>query len=163
MVESGKGGRIVLISSTLGLLGMVGYSQYSPTKFALRGLAESLRQELKPYNISVHIYYVATIDSPGNKIENETKPMITKLIEEGDLSNHSPTSRAKTLITGIEKDQFSISSDFITDLFRCSSIGTSPGNNYVLDGCLASLGYIGLPVWRYYADSLVCKYHGKEK
>lgn len=30
-------GKIVLVSSTLGLIGLVGYSQYAPMKHAIRG------------------------------------------------------------------------------------------------------------------------------
>lgn len=95
-----KNGRIVMISSTLGLMGMIGYSQYSPTKFALRGLAECLRQELIPYGIKTSIYFVSTIKSPGYEKENLTKPVITKMIEDGDISDPSPESRAKTLLHG---------------------------------------------------------------
>jgi 3-dehydrosphinganine reductase len=36
-------GRVVLISSGAGLIGVAGYGAYSPAKFALRGLAEVLR------------------------------------------------------------------------------------------------------------------------
>ena len=89
-----------MVSSTLGLMGMIGYSQYSPTKFALRGLAECLRQELIPYGIKTSIYFVSTIKSPGYEKENLTKPAITKIIEDGDASDPSPVARAKTLIQG---------------------------------------------------------------
>ncbi|MEE6465226.1 hypothetical protein FKM82_006495 [Ascaphus truei] len=39
-------GRIVFVSSQAGQLGLFGYTAYSPTKFALRGLAESLQMEV---------------------------------------------------------------------------------------------------------------------
>lgn len=162
MIASGRPGKVVLISSMLGLTGMVGYSQYSPTKFALRGLAECLRQELLPYDISVHIYYVATIDTPGNRAENETKPEITKILEKGDISDPSSASRARTLVSGIERGTFAIASDFFTDLFRASSKGAAPSNKYIVDIILGALGLVVLPIWRTYADRLVYK-HNKEK
>lgn len=103
MVRTGvKNGRVVMVSSTLGLMGMIGYSQYSPTKFALRGLAECLRQELLPYGIKTSIYFVSTIKSPGYEKENLTKPNITKMIEDGDPSDPSPIARANTLLKGIQ-------------------------------------------------------------
>lgn len=38
MARSGvKDGKIVLVSSLLGLMGLVGYSQYAPMKYAIRG------------------------------------------------------------------------------------------------------------------------------
>ena len=36
---------------------MCGYTAYAPSKFALRGFAEVLQMEVKPYNISVMISY----------------------------------------------------------------------------------------------------------
>lgn len=138
-----KKGKIVMISSTLGLMGMIGYSQYSPTKFALRGLAECLRQELMPYGIETSIYFVSTIKSPGYEKENLTKPEITKMLEDGDLSDPSPEARARTLLKGneikfikkienlgVENGQFFIASDIITDIFRVMSSGVSPWNNF---------------------------------
>ena len=41
-------GHIVITSSGLGFLGYMGYATYVPTKFALVGLAEVLRNELLP-------------------------------------------------------------------------------------------------------------------
>lgn len=40
-------GHIVLTSSLAGLLGIFGYTAYSASKFAVRGLAESLYMEVK--------------------------------------------------------------------------------------------------------------------
>jgi 3-dehydrosphinganine reductase len=43
----GRGeGRIVIVASQAALLGIYGYTAYSSTKFALRGLAESLYMEV---------------------------------------------------------------------------------------------------------------------
>ena len=58
-------GQIVLVSSGAGLVGLYGYTPYSPSKFALRGLAESMRQELKDQGIRVSIVYPPDTDTPG--------------------------------------------------------------------------------------------------
>ena len=42
-----KQGRVVFVSSMAGQLGLFGYTAYSPSKFALRGLAESLQMEVR--------------------------------------------------------------------------------------------------------------------
>ena len=154
-IKNGTKGKIVFISSTLGLMGMVGYSPYSPTKFAIRGLAESLRQELKPHGISIHVYYVGTIDTPGQKAENETKPLVTKLLEEGDISDSSPRVRAQTLIQGIEDDCFAISSDLLTDLIHASSFGSAPRGNIFVDWVKSTIANAGLPIWSWFADRTV--------
>lgn len=94
-----KEGKIVMVSSILGLFGLVGYSQYAPMKYAIRGLAESLRSELILYGISVHAYFPATILSPGLEEENKTKPKITLDIE-GTDEGLTPAQCAKGLLKG---------------------------------------------------------------
>uniref|UniRef100_A0A8C9EY70 3-dehydrosphinganine reductase n=1 Tax=Pavo cristatus TaxID=9049 RepID=A0A8C9EY70_PAVCR len=66
-------GRIVFVSSQAGQLGLFGYTAYSPTKFALRGLAEALQMEVKPYNIYVTVAYPPDTDTPGFAEESKTK------------------------------------------------------------------------------------------
>lgn len=39
-------GRIMFVASQAGQIGLFGYTAYSPSKFALRGLAESLQMEV---------------------------------------------------------------------------------------------------------------------
>ncbi|XP_059420100.1 3-ketodihydrosphingosine reductase [Carassius carassius] len=75
-------GRIMFVSSHAGLIGLFGYTAYSPSKFALRGLAEALQMEMKPYNIYVTVAYPPDTDTPGFAEENKTKPLETKLISE---------------------------------------------------------------------------------
>ncbi|KAG9479436.1 hypothetical protein GDO78_012880 [Eleutherodactylus coqui] len=75
-------GRIVFVSSQAGQLGLFGYTAYSPTKFALRGLAEALQMEVKPYNVYVTVAYPPDTDTPGFAEENKSKPLETKLISE---------------------------------------------------------------------------------
>lgn len=48
-----KGASVVMVSSALALHGVVGYSAYAPSKFAVRGLAEVLRPELLAQNVFV--------------------------------------------------------------------------------------------------------------
>jgi 3-dehydrosphinganine reductase len=42
-----------------------GYTAYGASKWALRGLAEALQMELKPYNIFVSVSYPPDTDTPG--------------------------------------------------------------------------------------------------
>ncbi len=157
MVSEHVQGRIIFVSSTLGLMGMIGYSQYAPTKYAIRGLAECLRQEFQLYDIKVHVYFVATIETPGYAEENKTKPEITKAIEGSDTSDKTPKSRAISLLDGIKKDQFMITSDWATDLFRANALGSSQCNFWPKDLFLLFLGWLIIPLWRMYSDYLVRK------
>lgn len=113
--------KVVMTGSVLSMMGFVGYSSYSPSKYAIRGssvppvspvlpaqhandvdssgLAESLRNELLLYSISVHLFLPATIFSPGFKREQELKPEITKRLEGPDEGVTCEVAAAK-LITG---------------------------------------------------------------
>ncbi|XP_066482289.1 3-ketodihydrosphingosine reductase [Tiliqua scincoides] len=75
-------GRIVFVSSQAGQVGLFGYSAYSATKFALRGLAEALQMEVKPYNIYITVAYPPDTDTPGFAEESKTKLLETQLISE---------------------------------------------------------------------------------
>uniref|UniRef100_A0ACB8FCE9 Uncharacterized protein n=1 Tax=Sphaerodactylus townsendi TaxID=933632 RepID=A0ACB8FCE9_9SAUR len=66
-------GRIVFVSSQAGQVGLFGFTAYSATKFALRGLAEALQMEVKPYNVYITVAYPPDTDTPGFAEENKTK------------------------------------------------------------------------------------------
>lgn len=68
---------MIYFSSAAACCGMVGYANYAPSKFALRGLCDSLLLEFKPYNIDVHLFLPSNIDTPGFVVENKTKPIET--------------------------------------------------------------------------------------
>ena len=79
-------GRVVFVSSQAGQVinlwchmilyyitsqqvALYGYSAYSSSKFALRGLAEALQMEVKPYNILVSVSFPPDTDTPQLKEE----------------------------------------------------------------------------------------------
>ena len=107
VMEKQKRGHLVLISSGAGLIGIYGYTPYSPTKFALRGLAESLRGELKQSGIKVSIVYPPDTDTPQLEAENKTKPRETKLIT-GSAQTWSAQNVAKEILQGMVKEKFAI-------------------------------------------------------
>jgi len=49
MVHQGVKGKVVFVSSTLGFVGFIGYTEYAPTKYALRGIID---------NIEIHMVIV---------------------------------------------------------------------------------------------------------
>lgn len=81
MKETG-GGRIVFVSSQAAQAALHGYSAYAASKWALRGLAEALQMEVKPYNIFVSVAYPPDTDTPGYEVEMQTKPELTRKISE---------------------------------------------------------------------------------
>lgn len=73
-------GRILFLSSQAGQIGLFGYTAYSASKFALRGLAESLQMEMTPYNVRVTVAFPPDTDTPGYQQELLGKPKETILI-----------------------------------------------------------------------------------
>jgi 3-dehydrosphinganine reductase len=106
-MEQRQQGAIVLISSGAGLIGVYGYTPYSPSKFALRGLAESLRGELKGAGIQVAIAYPPDTDTPQLVEENKTKPLETQKITAA-AEMWSAENVAIAIVKGIENKQFAI-------------------------------------------------------
>jgi 3-dehydrosphinganine reductase len=102
-----KKGHIVNCSSVVGFLGMMGYTSYAPTKFAICGLTESLRHELKPYGIRCSILYPPDTDTPGFARENQTKPVEVKIMSQGG-GFMTPEQVARKLMHGIARKKFYI-------------------------------------------------------
>jgi len=106
LVEAGKG-HVSFISSMMGYFGMIGYGAYAPSKFAVVGLAEALRHELKPYGIGISVLFPPDTDTPGMVNENKTKPAETAIMSES-VGLLSPDTVARTFVDGIAAGKFSI-------------------------------------------------------
>ncbi len=106
-MEQQRQGHIVLISSGAGLVGFYGNTPYSPSKFALRGLAESLRGELRPLGIGLSIAYPPDTDTPQLQAENRTKPLATQKIT-ATAKTWSAAAVADSILRGIQQESFVI-------------------------------------------------------
>ncbi|KAI0034443.1 oxidoreductase [Vararia minispora EC-137] len=157
MARARQPGKIVFVGSVLSYAGIIGYSTYCPGKHALRGLAETLRQELMLYGISVHMFFPASIRSPGFENETKTKPKITLKIEESDPIA-SPDECARGLWEGLQRGDFHITSTFNGEIFRTSTRGATPWNAFGRDLFYGLIGFIGLPLWRQDVDKMVRKH-----
>lgn len=114
MVERGRGS-IVAISSAAGLLGIYGYTAYSPAKFAVRGLAQALRDELRPHGVHVGCVFPPDVDTPQLAEENQWKPAETAAIG-GSIKPLTPERVARAVVRGIERRRFAIYPDRATAL-----------------------------------------------
>jgi 3-dehydrosphinganine reductase len=128
-------GQIVLISSGAALMGVFGYASYGPSKFAVRGLAESLRAELRADNIRVSVSYPPETETPMLEEEHRTMPPETKLIC-GLAKTWTADAVADRILRGIERGTFAITSGLTLKLMH-----RFPG--------------IAIPVVRWYSDRLV--------
>ncbi len=102
-----KKGHIANIASEGAFAGIIGYAAYTPTKYAVAGFTEVLRNELKPHGLSFSVLYPPDVNTPGFAIENQTKPAECTI-----LSAHTkllqPEQVAEVFIAGILKKKFYI-------------------------------------------------------
>jgi 3-dehydrosphinganine reductase len=117
-----RSGYIVNISSLAAVMGIFGYSAYGAAKFAVRGFSESLRAEMKPYQIGVSIAYPPDTDTPQLAYEIQFKPVETKALSAGS-GVMSPGAVAAAILKGVRRGQFAILPGFEGKLlYRLSSL-----------------------------------------
>lgn len=111
MIERNSGS-ICIVSSQVGLIALIGYSAYSPTKFALRSLADCLRYELSPYNISMSVAFPADTITPQLEFENKIKPAITRELVGSTTKTYSAEYVASAIARGIAAKKYIITPGF---------------------------------------------------
>lgn len=100
-------GRIVNIASVAGLMGVFGYTAYCSSKFALAGLSESLRYEMNPLGVKVHLVcpseFVSAMTLNLNDTRTPENKAHTLTIPEYDID-----TMVRDTIRGMEKNKFLI-------------------------------------------------------
>lgn len=107
MVQRGSG-LIVNISSLVGIQGLYGYSTYSPSKFAVVGLSDVLRYEMKPKGIQVAVVFPSDTITPQLAFEENLKPPVLKALSE---TNNKPVSAdvvARNILREVERGRYYI-------------------------------------------------------
>jgi 3-dehydrosphinganine reductase len=114
------GGRIVNISSLGGKIGTFGYAAYCSSKFAVVGLTDVLRAELKPLNIKFHLVCPGEFESPMvdelNTYRTEENRVVTQTVPVLPLD-----VVADEVVKGIQKDRYLIIPGLIARLLEMSS------------------------------------------
>ncbi|MFA5785629.1 MAG: SDR family oxidoreductase [Actinomycetota bacterium] len=93
-------GSIIAISSFAGILGVFGYTAYAPTKFAVRGLCDTLRSELRPHGIHVACVFPPDVDTPLLAAEEPMKPPETRALS-GTVKPLSPEAVADAMLRAV--------------------------------------------------------------
>lgn len=96
----GPGANILNVSSLAGALAVFGYAAYAPSKFALTGFSEVLRQELRPRGITVSVLLPPDTDTPQLAEENRDKPAETRALA-GTVPVLAPETVADAALAGL--------------------------------------------------------------
>ncbi|MBN1265365.1 MAG: SDR family oxidoreductase [Anaerolineales bacterium] len=106
MLSRGSG-YLVNISSAAGFAGLFGYSAYGSSKYAVSGLSDVLRAELKPEGITVSIVFPPDTDTPQLAYENQFKPPETKALA-GAAKPMTAEQVAKLILRDIQRGKYLI-------------------------------------------------------
>ena len=117
---------IACVGSCLGIIGSIGYTTYCPTKYALKGLLDSLRFELLGTKINLHYYGPSNMETPGLIEENKNKPKIVSDME-SNAKSISADEGAHILLANLDKYMITSEPDLelLKDLrMKCFDIET---------------------------------------
>lgn len=133
-------GEVYLVGSTCSMLSYIGYAAYAPSKYAIKGLADGLRLELKRNNIHVGCIYPPNMDTPCLRKENETKPEEGLYVESKFETLYSPSVIAKRVIRHMKRVGMRMVRDYQGDPHiygdldawgvGLSNFGLGPANNF---------------------------------
>ena len=97
----GRFGRIILISSVVGLLGSPGQINYSSSKAALVGMARSLTREIGSRNVTTNVIAPGFIETDMTAVlPDETIADYTKRIPAGRLGSVDDVAQAALFLAG---------------------------------------------------------------
>lgn len=125
-------GAIVYVASILGVMTCPGYSPYSPSKHAVKALADIVQLELQPHGVQVHLYLPGTILSPGYEEENKIKSEVTKRIE-GSASAVSADEAADILLRGMARGDYMITTEMLFEFVMPAAVGSARRENFWFD------------------------------
>jgi len=111
MIEAGRGGHVVNVSSAAGLFGLPWHAAYSASKFGLRGVSEVLRFDLRRHGIGVSLVCPGGVRTPLVESVNivgvdPDSPRIRKLKARFEKRAVSPEHVAAKIVAGIERDRY---------------------------------------------------------
>lgn len=125
-------GHVSFVSSLAGVLGIYGYTAYAASKFALRGFAECLRQELLAHDIGVSVVLPPDTDTPMLAAEAAGKPPETAMLA-GTVKPISAEFVATQTLAGIRSNRFLINPGFATGLIAFAATRLPRLTRWIID------------------------------
>ncbi|GAA4689835.1 SDR family oxidoreductase [Nocardioides nanhaiensis] len=111
MVDGGRGGHLVNVSSAAGLIGMPWHAAYSASKFGLRGVSEVLRFDLRRHGIGVSLVCPGGVATPLTEtvhIDGIDKAGPRFLKAQARFRSHavSPERAAEAILEGVRRNRY---------------------------------------------------------
>jgi 3-dehydrosphinganine reductase len=110
-------GQLSFVSSVAGYIGLIGYSAYAPTKFAMTGLAECLFYEGKDDDIRVSIIYPPDTETPLLQYEKANTLPECKALSK-NIKVKTAEAVAATYMKGLMSNRVHIYCDMESRLVR---------------------------------------------
>ncbi len=113
MIEAGRGGHLVNVSSAAGLFGLPWHAAYSASKFGLRGVSEVLRFDLRRHGIGVSLVcpggvatpLVGTVEIAGINREHRSIKNLTAHFERRAVP---PRKVAAAILKGVQRNRYMV-------------------------------------------------------
>ena len=111
MVEAGRGGHLVNVSSAAGIIGMPWHAAYSASKFGLRGVSEVLRFDLARHGIGVSLVCPGAVHTPlTGTVQiagvDTTSPRFRKVQARFHERAVSPEKAAAAILKGVRRNRY---------------------------------------------------------
>jgi len=100
-------GRVLMLGSGAGLIGVYGYTAYCASKYAVAGFAEALRAEARTFGVTVSICYPPDTETPqlAGELPDRPAEATATIGAGGRLSAHAV---AQAALAGVERGRFAI-------------------------------------------------------
>ncbi len=113
MIDAGRGGHIVNVSSAAGLFGLPWHAAYSASKFGLRGISEVLRFDLARHGIGVSLVCPGAVNTPLVGTVNirgidGTHPDVRKMKARFQKHAVTPEKAAAAILRGIARNEYMV-------------------------------------------------------
>jgi NAD(P)-dependent dehydrogenase (short-subunit alcohol dehydrogenase family) len=113
MIEAGRGGHIVNVSSAAGLFGLPWHVAYSASKFGLRGVSEVLRHDLRRHGIGVSLVCPGGVDTGlVDTVQiigvDARKPAVVALKRRFQRHAITPKKAAEAILRGVKARRFMV-------------------------------------------------------
>lgn len=110
MVERGRGGHVINVSSAAGYTASEALAAYATTKFAVLGLSESLRDELAKHRIGVTAVCPGIINTPITRAARMRGPEAAgdaqqRMIALYERRNYTPERVAENILKAVQRNR----------------------------------------------------------